>query len=73
MSFLKSFFSQLMPYLVMGMILVACIGLLSLFASIVMWGAVLGLGFYVIAVVHRFFFNKSSEPLPRGRVIEHEE
>jgi hypothetical protein len=72
---MKSLYAKIMPFIMLGIGLVALFFGLMLLAYLFVFGAILGLILFVVSWVKMNYFapKKSTPPVCRGRTIDHEE
>lgn len=69
---LQQMLQTLVPFLVIGVIVAMCIGLLIMFSYALLWGLVIGGVLWIASLIKTMLFP--SPPPPRqneGRIIEH--
>lgn len=75
---IKKNLESLVPFVVIGVAIALCIGLLLMFFSIAMWGLIIGGVLWLAALAKQYFFPSKSPSVPtttkeEGRIIEHDD
>lgn len=72
---MPSFFSRIVPFLVLGLMLVLLFAGLVLLSYLLVFGALVGIGLFVIAWIKEKIFPliPASKPEKQGRIIEHDD
>lgn len=68
---LKKILESLIPFVVAGVAIAICIGLLFMFFSVAIWGVAIGGILWLGALAKQYFFP--SAPKTDGRIIEHDD
>lgn len=70
---LTQILEKIMPFLVVGIVLVLFIVALVLLSYLLFWGALIGLVLFGISYIKNKFFPKKKWSEKKGRVIEHDD
>ena len=72
---MKNLYAKIMPFIMLGIALVAIFYGLILLAYLFVFGAIVGSILFVIAWVKATYFSSRSIPIPKrtGRTIDHDE
>lgn len=71
---IKKILESLVPFLVAGVAIALCIGLLFMFFSVAIWGLIIGGALWLAALAKQYFFPSSPNAnKDEGRVIEHDD
>lgn len=69
-------FENIIPFLIAGIAIALCVGLLFMFSYVVIWGLIIGGILWLISLVKELLFpspTKPSTPKKQGRIIEHDD
>ncbi|WP_370449377.1 hypothetical protein [Legionella sp. km772] len=70
---IKKILESLVPFLVAGVAIALCIGLLFMFFSVAVWGLIIGGALWLGALAKQYFFPSTPTAKEDGRVIEHDD
>ncbi len=70
---IKKILESLVPFLVVGVAIALCVGLLFMFFSVAIWGLIIGGALWLGALAKQYFFSNSSAKKEDGRIIEHDD
>lgn len=70
---IKKILESMVPFLVAGVAIALCIGLLFMFFSVAVWGIVIGGALWLAALAKQYLFPSPQAKQDEGRVIEHED
>jgi small neutral amino acid transporter SnatA (MarC family) len=75
---IKKILESLVPFVVIGVAIALCIGLLFMFFSIAMWGLIIGGILWLATLAKQYLFPSKSSTTPtptkdEGRIIEHDD
>ena len=70
---IKKIIESIIPFMVAGVIIALCVGLLWLFFSIAIWGLLIGGILWIGTVTVQYLFPGESSTREEGRVIEHDD
>ncbi|HRD68822.1 MAG: hypothetical protein Q8M40_04195 [Legionella sp.] len=70
---IKKILESLIPFLVVGVAIALCIGLLFMFFSVAVWGLLIGGVLWLGALAKQYLFpgTQAVEKKSNGRIIEH--
>lgn len=63
----------MVPFLVAGVAIALCIGLLFMFFSVAIWGLLIGGILWLAALAKQYFFPSTPASQDDGRIIEHDD
>lgn len=63
----------MVPFLVAGVAIALCIGLLFMFFSVAIWGLLIGGILWLGALAKQYFFPSTSASQDDSRIIEHDD
>ena len=70
---IKKILESLVPFIVVGVAIALCIGLLFMFFSIAIWGLIIGGVLWLAALAKQYLFPSVSDKKDDGRIIEHDD
>lgn len=71
---IKKIIESLIPFMLIGVAIALCVGLLLLFFSIAIWGLVIGGVLWLATLVKQYLFpSPSKASKEEGRIIEHKD
>lgn len=73
---IKKILESLVPFIVVGVAIALCIGLLLMFFSVAIWGLVIGGVLWLAALAKQYFFPSQPPTAAKkeeGRIIEHDD
>lgn len=70
---IKKILESLVPFMVVGVAIALCIGLLLMFFSVAVWGLLIGGVLWLIAVAKQYLSPTQAASKEHGRIIEHNE
>ena len=75
---IKKILESFVPFVVIGVAIALCIGLLFMFFSIAMWGLIIGGILWLATLAKQYFFPSKSSTTSttvkeEGRIIEHDD
>lgn len=70
---IKKILESLVPFLIAGIAIALCIGLLFMFFSVAIWGVIIGGVLWLAALAKQYLFPSPTEKKEEGRVIEHDD
>ncbi|MGL6029862.1 MAG: hypothetical protein ACRC0B_08575 [Legionella sp.] len=70
---IKKILESLIPFMVVGIAIALCIGLLFMFFSVAVWGLLIGGVLWLAAVAKQYLFPTQPVSEEHGRIIEHNE
>lgn len=70
---IKKILESLLPFMVVGVAIALCIGLLFMFFSVAVWGLLIGGVLWLAAVAKQYLFPTQPVNKEHGRIIEHNE
>lgn len=70
---IKKLFESFVPFILIGIAIAVCIGLLGMFFSIALWGLLIGGILWIIALIQKYFFPSKPSNKADGRIIEHDD
>lgn len=70
---IKKIGESLIPYLVIGVAIALCIGLLFTFFSVAIWGLIIGGILWLAALAKEYLFPSKTTSKEEGRIIEHDD
>ena len=68
---IKKILESLVPFMIIGIAIALCIGLLFMFFSVAIWGLLIGGVLWLIALAKQYFFSTKPTHHEEGRIIEH--
>ncbi len=68
---IKKILDSLVPFMVIGIAIALCIGLLLMFFSVALWGLLIGGLLWLAALAKQYFFPSELPKKEEGRIIEH--
>ncbi|MDI1352816.1 MAG: hypothetical protein PSV35_08670 [bacterium] len=67
----KKLLDSLIPFMVIGVAIALCIGLLFMFFSVAIWGLFIGAILWLVTLAKQYLFPNKSATEEKGRIIEH--
>jgi hypothetical protein len=68
---LERLYQQLIPFLIAGIAIALFIGLFIFFSYVVVWGLIIGVSLWLIALVKNLLFPRKKTHLTKGNIIDH--